>query len=90
MLRRGSRALGKGGTAPAAAVALVTALLLEVGQLTHPNLQPSVTAILWQATGAWLGFVLVRGLMPVNGMPVPNAPLLPSRARPAIRALATD
>jgi VanZ family protein len=60
------RALERGSSAPAAAIALGTALILEVGQLTHPNLTPSVTAILWQATGAWLGFLLVCGLMPAR------------------------
>lgn len=58
--------LGKGMTAPAAAVAVFVALLLEVGQLSRPDLQPSVTAVLWQATAAWLGFVAARGLLPMT------------------------
>ena len=66
---------------PAAAVALFTALILEVGQLSRMDLQPSVTAILWQATAAWLAFVVVRGLLPPAGLSHKSVSRLRTRGR---------
>ena len=77
--------LGKGATMPAAAVALFTALILEVGQLSRMDLQPSVTAILWQATAAWLAFVVVRGLLPPAGLSHKSVSRLRTRGRRVVR-----
>lgn len=60
--------LGRGAAVPAAAIAFAIALLFEAGQVTPPELAPSVTAVLSQTLAAWVGFLAVRDLLPREGM----------------------